>query len=281
MANYDLRQLHRNMLGILTALDAACEAHNLRYYITAGTMLGAIRHKGFIPWDDDADICMPRPDYDRLIAHASEWLPKRYELVCAENDTTYPLPFAKLQDADTTLIERAHLHYLGGIYIDVFPLDGVPSNILTRCWHIWRYRLLRKKLYFTHRDPYRHGHGPSSWLPLLCRHLYTVPQLQADIRHLLLKYDYEQSHLVQDYDDGYHGCMEKSILGKPTSYEFEDIQLKGYEQYDSYLSQKYGNYMTPPAIPNQRQHNFHYLDLELPYREYATTHFSSHKQDTP
>lgn len=268
MATYDLRQLHQHMLGILTAIDAACKAHDLCYYITAGTMLGAIRHQGFIPWDDDADICMPRLDYDRLIAHCREWLPKRYELICAENDQHYPQPFAKLQDAETTLIEHAHLHYLGGVYIDIFPIDGVPSNTLLRHWHIWRYKLLRKKLYFTYRDPYRHGHGPSSWIPLLCRRLYSVPQLQADIRQLLLKYGYEQSLLVQDYDDGYDGCMEKCILGTPTPYDFEGTQLMGYEQYDSYLTQKYGDYMTPPAASCQRQHNFYYLDLNLPYRKF-------------
>ncbi|MCR4852384.1 MAG: LicD family protein [Prevotella sp.] len=268
MASYNLRQLHQSMLGILKAIDKACDEHGLRYYITAGTMLGAIRHKGFIPWDDDADICMPRPDYERLIAHAKEWLPERYELICAENDASYPLAFAKLQDANTTIIERAHLHYLGGVYIDVFPIDGVPSNTLSRYWHMWKYKLLRKKLYLTHRDPYRHGHGPSSWVPLLCHKLYTVPQIQANIRKLLLKYDYDQSQLVQDYDDGYNGHMEKSILGKPTNYEFEGEQLKGYEQYDAYLKKKYGDYMTPPPAPKQRQHNFHYLNLELPYREY-------------
>lgn len=269
MANYDLSQLHHKMLGILTAIDAVCETHHLRYYITAGTMLGAIRHQGFIPWDDDADICMPRPDYDRLISHAKEWLPQRYELICAENDDYYPQPFAKLQDAETTLIEHAHLRYLGGAYIDVFPIDGVPSNPLIRRWHIWRYKMLRKKLYFTYRDPYRHGHGPSSWLPLLCRRLYTVPTLQSRIRELLLKYDYDRSDLVQDYDDGYHGAMSKSILGRPTPVTFENTQLKGYEQYDTYLRQKYGDYMTPPPTNSQRQHNFYYLNMEKPYIEYA------------
>ena len=128
MAAYDIDLLHRRILRILMAVDRCCQEHHLRYYIWAGTMIGAVRHKGFIPWDDDIDIAMPRPDYEQLIAHSGEWLPQPFEFVCAENDEQYPLPFGKVQDASTTLIERLHLRYLGGIYIDVFPIDAVPEG---------------------------------------------------------------------------------------------------------------------------------------------------------
>ncbi|MBP5666945.1 MAG: LicD family protein [Salinivirgaceae bacterium] len=268
MADYDIRPLQLKILEILQAVDKTCKEHNLRYYLTAGTMLGAIRHKGFIPWDDDADIAMPRPDYEKLIANAKEWMPKQYELICAENDKNYSLPFAKIQDAETTIIEHSHLRYLGGVYMDVFPLDGLPDNKIVRYFHVRRYKKLRKKLYFTYRDPYRHGHGPACWLPLLHRKLYTVEGLQQKIRELLLKYNYDNSTLVQDYDDGHKGAIRKEILGTPTPYIFENVELKGYENYDAYLSQKYGDYMTPPDGKHQIQHNFYYLDLEHPYREY-------------
>ena len=86
MANYDIRPLQLRILKILLAVDKVCKEHNLRYYIMAGTMLGAVRHKGFIPWDDDLDIGMPRADYDLLMSHSEEWLPQPYEAVCAEND---------------------------------------------------------------------------------------------------------------------------------------------------------------------------------------------------
>lgn len=115
MATYDIRPLQLRILKNLLAIDKVCKEHNLRYYIMAGTMLGAVRHKGFIPWDDDLDIGMPRADYDLLMTNAKEWLPEPYEAVCAENDKEYPLPFAKIQDADTTLIERMHLKYLAYI----------------------------------------------------------------------------------------------------------------------------------------------------------------------
>ena len=108
MAQYDIRPLQLRVLEILLAVDKACKTHGLRYYIVAGTLLGAVRHKGFIPWDDDLDIAMPRADYDKLIAHCKEYLPEQFEMICGENDAVYPLPFAKIQDAHTTIIERMH-----------------------------------------------------------------------------------------------------------------------------------------------------------------------------
>ncbi|MBO4719837.1 MAG: LicD family protein [Prevotella sp.] len=268
MALYDIRPLQLRILKIMQAVDVTCREHGLHYYLWAGSMIGAIRHKGFIPWDDDLDIAMPRPDYDRLIAHAREWLPEPFEMVCAENDAVYPLPFAKIQDSSTTLIERMHLKYLGGIYLDVFPIDGVPEGWLKQKWHFGRYEYYKRVLYLLFRDPYKHGYGPSCWIPLLCRKLYSLEETQVKIRRILTKYDYNQSKYVADYDDGSKGVMDKSVLGTPTSFEFEGVCVKGVEHYDTYLSNKYGDYMKIPDGNHQRQHNFHYLDLEHSYKTY-------------
>ena len=268
MATYDIRPLQLKILEILEAVDNTCKEHNLRYYLTAGTMLGAVRHQGFIPWDDDADIAMPRPDYERLIVNAKDWLPKKYEMICVENDDEYPLPFAKIQDAETTIIERSHLRYLGGIYIDIFPLDGVPNNKISQWWHFFRYEYYKRVNYFVFRDPYKHGHGPSCWLPLLFQKLYSKKWIMKKLKKMMKAYDYEKCDLVVDHDDGWNGVMKKEILGRPTPIMFEGHDFYGIEQKDTYLKQKYGDYMTIPKQNHQHQHNFHYLDLNKPYREY-------------
>jgi lipopolysaccharide cholinephosphotransferase len=270
MATYDIRPLQLCMLKTLLSIDNMCKSHDLHYCIMAGTMIGAVRHKGFIPWDDDIDVGMPRPDYEKFIANSREWLPKPYELICGENDSVYPLPFAKIQDASTTLIERKHLSYLGGVYVDVFPLDAVPSNILVRRIHYVKYEFYKQMLYLVCRDPYKHGHGISSWTPLLCRRLFTLKKLQQSIRHLLTKYDYDKCSLAADYTDGLRGVMSKRVLGSYMPFVFEGKMVCGIKHYDEYLTQIYGDYMKVPDGDHQRQHNFYYLDLNKPYREYKT-----------
>lgn len=268
MASYDIETLHQHILQILLTVDKVCREHDIRYYCWAGTMLGAIRHKGFIPWDDDMDICMPRPDYDRFLMHAHEWLPQPLEALSIETSATYPGSFAKIVDSSTTLIERGHSDYVAGIYIDVFPIDGMTTNRLMRRLAVARYKACDKLLYFLHRDPYKHGHGLSSWPVLLIQKLFTHEWARRQLRAANLAYDYATSDYVLDYDDGINGVMPKSILGTPQPFDFEGRQVMGVEHYDEYLRQKYGDYMVVPPHDNQRQHNFYYLDYNLPYRQY-------------
>lgn len=260
--------MHKHILQIMLSVDRVCREHEIRYYCWAGTMLGAVRHHGFIPWDDDMDICMPRPDYDRFMEHAHEWLPQPLEALSIETSETFPGSFGKIVDSSTTLIERGHSDYLAGIYIDVFPIDGVPASSLMRRIAVTRYKLLDKLLYFLHRDPYKHGRGISSWPILLIQRLFTHEWARKKLRAANTAYDYNKSEYVLDYDDGINGVIAKRILGTPTPVEFEGHELMGVEHADEYLRTKYGDYMVIPPHDNQRQHNFFYLDYNLPYRQY-------------
>lgn len=273
MANYDIRPLQLRLLDILMAIDEMCQKHNLKYYLVDGSLIGAVREKGFIPWDDDMDICMPRADYEKLIEHSREWLPSPYEFVCFENDPKYPLHFGKVQDASTTLIERPHLYYLGGVYVDVFPIDGAPEGKFAQRLYDIKYKYLKKALYFLFRDPYRHGHGPSCWLPLFVRRCYTLPELQMKIKQHMMLYDLRTSRIAAvNHNDGLGSMVDKEkVLGEPTPIEFEGKTVMGMRDNDAYLTQLFGDYMTPPPEGKRHQHNFYFMDLNLPYREYSKT----------
>lgn len=267
MPHYDIRTLQLHILEILSTVDRVCRDNNIRYYIADGTMLGAIRHKGFIPWDDDIDIGIPRKDYDLLIQNAEKWLPKPYELICAENDVNYPFPFAKVQDANTTLIERKSMKYIGGVYIDIFPMDGVPDGKMKQKIHFAKYQYYKKLLYYIYRDPYKHGKGVQSWIPLLSRKLFKFATVQKSVRNLLRKYDFDENNNFAIFDDGKKSIMPKTVLGKPTPILFEDKIVLGIEKYDVYLTKLYGNYMQIPPVEKQKIHGFYYVDLNKPYKE--------------
>lgn len=264
-----LRTLQLHLLDILKSIDQVCKEHDLRYYLAAGTMLGAVRHGGFIPWDDDIDICMPRSDYDCLMRHASEWMPQPYEILCAEYNSDYPSDFAKVVDSSTTLIERQHHRYVGGLYVDVFPLDTISASPVIQRIQTWQYSLLKKCLYLLCRDPYKNGHGPSSWLPLILQH---TTDTRTIIRHLLRlqqQWSDSESGLIIDHDFRRRGIMPQSVYGTPRPIDFEGYTFCGVAQPHLYLTHLYGDYMTIPPVEQRHQHNFYYLDYDTPYRQYT------------
>jgi len=126
----DLSPLHRHQLALAKELQAVCCKHQIAYFLIAGTLLGAVRHKGFIPWDDDLDIGMLREDYDRFLAIAQEELVHDFFLQSYLSDVNMPLPYTKLRANHTVIRERKSFcpgsH--NGVFIDIFPFDGIPNN---------------------------------------------------------------------------------------------------------------------------------------------------------
>lgn len=130
MLEQDLGELQKTELELLLELQRLCQALGLRYYLTAGTLLGAVRHKGFIPWDDDIDVAMPRADYDRLSREAPGLLGPEYLYQDYRHEANFPYYFAKLRKRGTRVEEpilRA-VEMEQGVYIDIFPLDRCPGN---------------------------------------------------------------------------------------------------------------------------------------------------------
>ena len=138
MKKIGIEDLKKIELELLIDFDKICKAHNLRYFLIGGTLLGAVRHKGFIPWDDDIDVGMPRSDYEILMKNAVDWLPKHISLRNWKNTKDYVYQFSKIENNKTILIENKYEHLKsrkGGVYIDVFPFDRMLNKTIFR--FIW------------------------------------------------------------------------------------------------------------------------------------------------
>lgn len=112
----ETKELQGKLLSMLKQFHEVCVNNNLVYYMAAGTLLGAVRHKGFIPWDDDADVVMPREDYSSFKQIASRILPENLEIKFYENEQSSPMHYMKLIDKNTTLIENKYRNYYEGVY---------------------------------------------------------------------------------------------------------------------------------------------------------------------
>lgn len=141
MDDNDLKEIQHTILSIFKEVDRICEKNNLRYYAIGGTCLGAVRHRGFIPWDDDLDIAMPRKDYEEFIKIAQKELPNNLALLTPKHIKHYECMFIKVHNTDTSFIEgmvKMYPERYTGVSIDIMPLDGLPDDIRERKKHFVR-----------------------------------------------------------------------------------------------------------------------------------------------
>jgi lipopolysaccharide cholinephosphotransferase len=238
------------LLEMLVELDSVCKKHNIRYCIIAGTLLGAVRHKGFIPWDDDLDVAMTRREYEKFRkACASELAGTNYFFQDNTTDPHYPWGYGRLRRTDSEFVRlgQAHLKMRTGIFLDIFPLDSVPDFPPLRGLFAAYCFLLRKILYSEV--------GKVSAGGFIYRVLNFIPKEWV--------FDRLES-LHSDKNTKYVRILTfPTPKGQPFGYprkwylhladvEFEGRMFPGIADWDAYLSYKFGDYMTLP-LPKQRR----------------------------
>lgn len=263
-----LSPVQEKLLSMLKWFHDYCNNHELTYYIVGGSMLGAIRHGGFIPWDDDIDVVLPRPDYDRLINLFQNKIDHYLlESPYTGNDDFY-YTYAKLYDTDTTLVERTKRNCRRGLYIDVFPLDGIGKTEKEVDKNFLKVDILNMFLMTrTCAITKRRGFLKNASIAVS----RIIPQFIVNDHKLVLQVDkvaasfgYEESKYVANLMGAYRKMevMEKSIFGKPTEYQFEDIVVNGVEKYEEFLTHIYGDWRKLP--PKEKQITAHeYLEMNL------------------
>jgi lipopolysaccharide cholinephosphotransferase len=246
---------------ILNSFADFCTAHGLSYFLYAGTLLGAVRHQGFIPWDDDIDVVMPRRDYDRLHSIASEQAAINGFSLCSPSTIPgFPWPFAKIADNPGTLsIEKeCDVNYQIGINIDVFPLDGRPTGVVAGWIHDQSLRVLRALMY-SHHIPrkYKRSNLRESVLVLakpVAKHI-PLDWLIRKTSSRASRYSTEDSDLAGVVVWGYPECVAARAYSGIVELPFEERQYRVPSGYDAILSAKYGNYLQLPQPELQFAHH--------------------------
>ena len=272
MAN-ELSPLQSKLLEMLKWFDAFCRAHRLRYYAVGGTLLGAVRHGGFIPWDDDIDVAMPRPDYERLAALIGDSTTEHYYLETVHSkDASYCYPYFKLYDTETTLTENKRRKLRRGVFLDVFPLDGIGSDYEKGMRHFDRLQA-KYNFYLTRVGGFRKGRSIykncAVFLSrLIPKFLVDDEKLRVELDALCRSCDFETSEWVGNLLGAWRKreIVKRDVIGEPKDYAFENMQVLGVEDYDAYLTHIYGDWkQLPPEEKRVSHHDFLEFDLHRSY----------------
>ena len=267
-----LKKLQETQTEILNIIDRICREHDIKYSLYAGSLLGAVRHEGFIPWDDDLDICMMRSDYDKFIKIWEELSPEGYILQNKENTRTFTQTFTKIRKEHTTFLqydfERGAYHT--GIFVDIFPMDRIPNGGIKKI--LFRWNCMKYILFTREFIPEK----SSTYVKFVSKMiLNTTPKrIRMDKRSKLLK-------KITKYKEGKKysivGIETIDSLRKVKSYDifdeiielpFENNKICCIKKWDEELKIHYGDYMKlPPVEERTWTHHPIILDFEHSYEE--------------
>lgn len=268
-------------LDLLNEFSRVCSAHGLKWFVHAGTMLGAIRHQGFIPWDDDIDVIMPRDDYERLCELGPGEFSHPYFFQNDDTDRFFARPFSRLRNSETTAIfanDRSYRYpFNQGIFIDIFPIDHVPADpqersgfykdlnrLGNRAWQ-WRNMI--------HFYRPKRGKGVVKRMVYGLKHFYYKYFFKGDYRYYLEKHH----EMITKYDSIETGWVGESViypLGRhlwrsewfqdAVNVPFEMLQVPVPVCYEECLSASFGSdWRTPRHVPTM--HGDTFFDSEKPY----------------
>ena len=249
--NDKVSQMQGIVFGILCDIDDYCKKNNIRYYLSGGSCLGAARHQGFIPWDDDGDIMIPRPDYDRFMIGFGREYASKYGVGSLNTDREWGIPFGRVWDLNTKARNTNLSLKSMGVLVDVFPIDGLPDDKRkqkliykkVKLFNVLRHASLRVE--FKEDEKYRLF---KNILGFICRPIGPHRFARAMERQVI-GYNFDESKFVGVSMACHYGEKEtipRKEMEKETRLPFNGRMLPVPVGYDTYLSNLYGDYMTIP-----------------------------------
>ncbi len=258
-------ELKEIQLQILKSVTDFCVENNIRYFLCGGTLLGAVRHQGYIPWDDDIDLMMPRPDYERLKKIFSI---NGFSLIDYNTKgQNYNLPFVKIQKDGTVLKEQAATDLEMGINIDIFPIDGFPATDKELKRHLKILNKLIKRIIYKNLNYSKQSH-PVWWKSIISNTLYQIKKffskfysnrkISKRINKIASKFSFETEDRsgIAVWGYGIKEVCPTAVFKEATEVIFEDRKYKSPKDFKTYLTHVYGDYMNlPPEKERVPQHN--------------------------
>lgn len=251
-------------------IDRICRKYDLKYSLYAGSLIGAVRHQGVIPWDDDIDVCMPRKDYDKFFELCKTELNPKFRTVTINNTKYYGYGFSKVTLKGTKVMQHGlqKKENIFELWVDIFPYDNVPDSIGSKHFHNWYNYFLIKLL----EERYDGIYGIPNIAKRICFtllhviNLFIPPKIEKKaLIENMTKYKYKNTKEITSLSSPYkyyHECLPSNFFESLDEYNFCGRKYFGYHNYDFYLSKIYGDYMKLPPENKRHTHNLEIIDMK-------------------
>lgn len=265
----EIKEIQSVLLSLLLEFDDLCKKHKIKYFLGGGTLLGAVRHQGFIPWDDDIDVMMLREDYDRFCALPKEQLPSHLFIQTHKTDPFYHGDMAKLRINDTvynTEFSSKFPMMHNGVFIDVFAHDKTSNFIIMQKLHCFFTKFARSAVYHKWDESPMHFYGKYKILCKIATFILSISSIcfLENMREFILTfYKNRKTNFLYDGIGQHldHGVFPEEWLRHSIDVSFEGRLFPAPSEYDKYLKFSYGDYMKIPSASERKLHNIKNIDL--------------------